>query len=243
MAIKNLKSIKTKNNTYIVADKVTLDGNVLNFWKSLTPPETEDTLVYSADLSEFKTTEYDFSYDVETGLFALLENGEVKTEATILSGGGISQISSGDVIYSEEMKASVEYLQNQKIAEMSTICNETIINGFDLVLSDGIKYHFSLTTQDQLNLITLSAEISAGAFAIPYHADDGLCKYYSASDMLKIIEMARNFKMYHTTYFNSLKAYIKSISNKEDIEKVWYGMTLDAEYQSDVLKEFMGQQI
>lgn len=155
----------------------------------------------------------------------------------------ISQISSGDVIYSEEMKASVEYLQNQKIAEMSTICNETIINGFDLVLSDGIKYHFSLTTQDQLNLITLSAEISAGAFAIPYHADDGLCKYYSASDMLKIIEMARNFKMYHTTYFNSLKAYIKSISNKEDIEKVWYGMTLDAEYQSDVLKEFMGQQI
>lgn len=52
MAIKNLKSIKTKNNTYIVADKVTLDGNVLNFWKSLTPPETEDTLVYSADLSE-----------------------------------------------------------------------------------------------------------------------------------------------------------------------------------------------
>lgn len=54
MSIKPLRTLKTPNNTYIVADKATLDGNILKFWKTLTSPETSDTLVYSVDLSSLQ---------------------------------------------------------------------------------------------------------------------------------------------------------------------------------------------
>lgn len=59
--------------------------------------------------------------------------------------------------------------------------------------TDGETHHFSLTTQDQLNLITLSAMVSQGAEQVPYHADGELCKFYSVSDMLAIINQATNF--------------------------------------------------
>ena len=50
---------------------------------------------------------------------------------------------------------TVEYVRSRKIAEMSKICEQTIIAGFDATLSDGQTHHFSLTLQDQLNLVTL----------------------------------------------------------------------------------------
>ena len=57
---------------------------------------------------------------------------------------------------------TVGYVKGVKIAEMSNTCNKVITNGFDVILSDGNSYHFSLTTQDQLNLITLSSMIASG---------------------------------------------------------------------------------
>lgn len=50
--MKKLKALTTpEGNTYMVADKITLDGHVLKFWKSCDPHETEDTLLDSVDLS------------------------------------------------------------------------------------------------------------------------------------------------------------------------------------------------
>lgn len=50
--MKKLKTLATPDgNTYAIPDKVTLDGNTLKFWKTFDPPETEDTFLYSVDLS------------------------------------------------------------------------------------------------------------------------------------------------------------------------------------------------
>ena len=119
---------------------------------------------------------------------------------------------------------TVDYVKSVKIAEMSNTCN------------DGNSYHFSLTTQDQLNLITLSSMVASGETQIPYHADGELCRFYSAEDINIIITTATHFKTYQVSYFNALKAYIESMTDIETIGAVVYGMEIPAEHQSDVLK-------
>lgn len=131
---------------------------------------------------------------------------------------------------------TVDYVKSVKIAEMSNACNKVITNGFDVTLSDGNSYHFSLTTQDQLNLITLSSMVASGETQIPYHADGELCRFYSAEDINIIITTATQFKTYQVSYFNALKAYIESMTDIETIGAVVYGMEIPAEHQSDVLK-------
>ena len=100
---------------------------------------------------------------------------------------------------------------------MSLNCNKTITNGFDITLSDGNSYHFSLTTQDQLNLITLATMVESGETQIPYHADGEPCKFYSATDISAIIAKATEFKTYHISYYNSLKTYINSMETIDEI--------------------------
>lgn len=135
--------------------------------------------------------------------------------------------------------ATLEYLKSAKIIEMNTKCNQTITHGFDVVLSDEESHHFSLTTQDQLNLITLSTQIAAGEQQIPYHADDEMCKFYSVADIMTIIQTATQYKTYHVTYFNSLKAYIKSLDDANDVAMIEYGSEIPEEYCSDILKMMM----
>ena len=125
---------------------------------------------------------------------------------------------------------SIAYIKEAKIKEMSATCRHTIENGFDF---EG--EHFSLDTQDQLNLITLSALADIQEY-IPYHADGELCRFYTATEMKQIVAAATQFKMYHTTYYNALKAYINSLNNIEEIAAITYGIELPQAFQSDVLK-------
>lgn len=137
-------------------------------------------------------------------------------------------------------EVTVEYIREMKILEMSHVCNTVITNGFDIALSDEEIHHFSLTTQDQLNLITLSTMIASGE-SIPYHADGELCKFYTVDDIATIISAATAFKTYHVSYFNALKAYITSLDEITDISRVTYGIEIPDEYQSDVLKVLLTQ--
>ena len=130
---------------------------------------------------------------------------------------------------------TLEYVKESKITEMSRACNQIIEAGFDIEFN-GNQEHFSLTTQDQLNLISLSSMVAQGMEAIPYHADGEICRFYSAADMNAIVTQATAFKIYHTTYYNALKNYINSLDNIQDIAAVTYGIELPEEYQSEVLK-------
>ena len=132
------------------------------------------------------------------------------------------------------LEASLEYVRESKLNEMSRACRTTIEGGFDLDLGAETS-HFSLDTQDQLNLITLSALADTQA-QVPYHADGETCKFYSASQMKQIVAAATQFKIYHTTYYNALKNYINSLDSIEDIAAITYGIAIPDQYQSDVLK-------
>ena len=134
---------------------------------------------------------------------------------------------------------TVNFVKKAKIAEMSNDCNQMITGGFDVVLSDKESHHFSLTIQDQLNLITLSSLAASGETVIPYHADGELCRGYSVEDINLIVNAATEFKTYHVTYFNSLKAYIKNLSDISQINQIEYGIDIPAEYQSEILRNML----
>ena len=127
----------------------------------------------------------------------------------------------------------LEYLRVSKKKEMSNMCRKAIENGFDIELFDGETHHFSLTTQDQLNLMALTAMIETQDI-IPYHADNEAQKFYSAAEIKLIINGANNHKNYHITYYNALKAYINSLDNIEDIAAVTYGIPIPEAFQNEV---------
>ena len=139
----------------------------------------------------------------------------------------------------ENAEMNLEYVKSMKIKEMSATCQNAITNGFDIVLSDENTYHFSLTIQDQLNMLGLSVMVANGVEQIPYHADGELCKEFPVADFIAISTMANTHKTYHVTYYNSLKNYINSLDDISDVNSVTYGMAIPVEFQSEVLKEFI----
>ena len=136
----------------------------------------------------------------------------------------------------EHEQVTIDYIRSTKINEMSATCEQTIAKGFDVELSDGATHHFSLKEKDQLNLIAIQGMILSGTEIIPYHADDELCEYYTAADMMLIINKANAFKTYHVSYFNSLKSYINSLSSIGAIMSLYYGIDIPKKHQSKVLQ-------
>lgn len=134
----------------------------------------------------------------------------------------------------EEESDIVTFTRSMKLKEMSATCRRVIEAGFDLELR-GETHHFSLDTQDQLNLISLSAMAQTQSM-IPYHADGEMCIFYTAEEINQIVETATAFKVYHTTYYNALKGYINALDTAEAISAIEYGTPIPEEYKSDVLR-------
>lgn len=184
--------------------------------------------------------------DYTTVKIVVIEKDEYDTLFEAIETGKEIEITDEEPDIQEELpqidpdeEVTIEYVKAVKSAEMSATCNKIITNGFDAILSDGENHHFSLTIQDQLNLITLSSMVAAGETVIPYHADGELCKGYSVEDITTIINTATSFKTYHVTYFNSLKVYIDSMNDINEVNNVVYGIDIPEEYQSDVLKQLL----
>lgn len=132
---------------------------------------------------------------------------------------------------------TVEMLREAKINELSKICENVITSGVTVPLSDGEQHHFALTEYDQLNLFKLETIARSGEMTVlPYHEDGELCKYYPAIDIITIANVATEYITYHTTYFNCLKHYVKSLNTVNDIITIKYGCDIPEEYQSDVWK-------
>ena len=129
---------------------------------------------------------------------------------------------------------TLEFVRTAKINQMSLACNRTITNGFDLALRGETK-HFSLTAQDQINLMSLSLMAQTQSL-IPYHADGEETTFYTNDEINTIVQTATELKIYNTTYYNSLKGYINSLETIEEISAITYGVSIPEEYKSEALK-------
>lgn len=187
-------------------------------------PVTTDKVDYETiALIQIDKEEYDILYEaVEQGNDYDIEPAYPKEDIPVID---------------PNTETTIDFLKTAKIAEMNSACKKAIENGVDVLLCDGNVYHFSLTTQDQLNLITLQTMVASGETMIPYHADGELCRYYSVDDISRIMGAATSHKTFHVTYFNSLKAYVASLTEMKEISCVEYGIEIPEEYQSEILKK------
>ena len=126
-------------------------------------------------------------------------------------------------------------------ASMRRACADAITGGVDVVLESGETCHFSLTLEDQLNLMNLQSMADAGAAQLPYHADGEDCRYYSPEELHTITQAATRWKMYQESYFNSLRGYIASLETQEQLEAVRYGMEIPEAFRTDVLRQMEGE--
>lgn len=139
---------------------------------------------------------------------------------------------------------SLTEVQEAKISEIRDMQQTLIKNGCNVELSDGTTERFTLTTEDQLSLNSLSVKTLEGEMQIiPWHqADESVpCRFYSKEDMKKITDTCMMFVTYHVTYFRDLRIYVRSLLNVDDINSISYGDTLPESYQSPVLKMLMTQ--
>lgn len=129
---------------------------------------------------------------------------------------------------------TLEFIRSSKLNEMSYICRTTIESGIDFDIR-GETRHFSLTTQDQLNLMSAQTMAQTQTL-IPYHADGEETDFYTNEEINSLAEAVAAFKVQHTTYYNSLKTYINALETIEEISAITYGVEIPDEYKSDVLK-------
>lgn len=77
-----------------------------------------------------------------------------------------------------------------------------------------------------LNLTNAAASIEAGMTEYPYHLDGQLCTMFSAADILVMAKAATEHKLYHTTYYNHLAAWVRRCETVKDVEAIAYGSEL-----------------
>lgn len=131
--------------------------------------------------------------------------------------------------------------QASKKAEISAACERIIYKGISVTMADGTTEHFSLTEHDQLNLFGKQAQLASGVKRLEYHADGQPCRYYSAADMQAIVQAAMWHVSYHTTYCNALNMWITGCQTAEEVDQIFYGADVPAEYRSEVLQAYLLQ--
>jgi len=230
---KDFRKYQKANNILLVCDSKNAEyvrfGNILYRDKSWMPPVVKN--------DKYKYEEADIINITEEEYNALLSAIKRNEEIKVITDEEIVEEVKEDIV-EEEKDITVDYVKNVKILDMSIECNKTITDGFDITLSDGNLYHFSLSMEDQINLLNINNTINTSNDKIIYHADGERCRYFSREDMKMIIDKALKFKTYHTTYFNGLKSYIQSLNDIIVINNITYGIKLPDKFTHVFLTEY-----
>lgn len=124
---------------------------------------------------------------------------------------------------------TLEEVKSQKIAELSIICNQSIIHGVYMEI-DGEKKLFSYKTEDQSNLLNALQLARATKMSMPYHADGCNCRLFTPEEITQLYILEMTNLTHNQTYMNQLKMYIESLDDKLAVEAVLYGNELTGKY-------------
>lgn len=160
-------------------------------------------------------------------------------EANIIEADGLlNAVSRGwitldDVVEIVGEDNSLSVVMSAKLAEISKACNAVIENGVDIKLGEE-SVHFNLDIKDQSNINNLFRVVELGGTEFPYQADGGVCRIYTAAEIVEIYVAAQTLITAQTTYHNELKQYVQTLDNVEDISAIQYGMTLPEPYLTEM---------
>ena len=192
----NLRRFQNKHQIILICNESQVQyiqlGDVL-YRANWMWPETTDSVKYEiADVIRIEKDEYDL----------LSKAVEVNEEITIEE----EPIVEPEPVVVEE--PTIDYVRASKIAELKRDCNKAITNGVDIKLSDGETRHFSMSLEDQINLLTMA-----------YLADESV---YSTEDMKTIITGTNDFKNQHIEKCKKLKDRVNSLNTIQEVSAVNY---------------------
>ncbi len=162
----------------------------------------------------------------------LYQSGAIDA-AGLLNAVAKSWISVEDMIEIVGEDNALSVVMAAKLAEISKVCNAVIVAGVDITLGDE-TVHFNLSIEDQSNINNLFRVVELGGTEFPYQSDGGVCRVYSASEIVQIYIAAQTHITSQTTYHNELKQYVQTLESVEDISAIQYGMTLPEPYLTEM---------
>lgn len=231
-----MEKIKINGKIYEIRSIQTISTHVLQIaFVNMVPAKWGgDIVLYTAGGIECTTlTGWETVYRDEGQTIYLSDDGSVYQKP--------DQDTGGEILPSEPYVPTLAELQVAKKQEVNAACNKTIVEGFDVALSDG-THHFTMKEEDQIAFLTCLALISKGETAIPWHPNGSStqpCVFYSTDDMQKITDAAYEHRTFHTTYCNSLKIWVEATETAEELQEIYYGADVPETYQSDVLKAYL----
>ena len=99
---------------------------------------------------------------------------------------------------------------------MTKAYSGAIAQGVYVTLSNGTTVNYTLTPQDQLNLIALTELANSGERNLPY----------TAEEIQTIAEAANQHKVKQSSHFMALRSYVESLTDLNEIAAVTYEMKL-----------------
>ena len=125
----------------------------------------------------------------------------------------------GNIVDVVKIDETVKNAISQKKSELSAECEKVIVAGVDV--GDA---HYSLTIEDQANILALTPLAQAGN-SVFYHQDGEMCREYTSDEFLAVVNAATVFKTLQTTYCNLLMRQVEAMTDAEDVRAVEYGVT------------------
>ena len=125
----------------------------------------------------------------------------------------------GNIADVVEINEPIDKVISQKKTELSAECEKVIVAGVDV--NDA---HYSLTIEDQANILALTPLAQAGN-SVFYHSDSNMCCEYSPDEFNKIVNAVTAHKTLQTTYCNLLMRQVEEMSDVEEIKAIEYGKT------------------
>ena len=104
---------------------------------------------------------------------------------------------------------------------------------------DNKSYEFKLTTEDQINLLNLENQLNSGNKTFIYHATGLPCQIFTREDVSRVIKAYKKHILYHTTYFNTAKQYINSLTNIDKIKAFAYGDNVVGKVKDPIIRQIL----
>lgn len=223
-----MEKIRFLNNQNIYDGDVSVRGNVVAIkFSNIIPPK--NTLTNGFELLNENNGFVQGNYTAYTTVYRTYEDDTMLIELSCDSSVYVPPVIPDPEPEPEPYVPTYEEVLNNKIGELSSICQYTIESGLNI---NGL--HYSYTEKDQINLNDIVSTVKLTGLPLGYHADGQNCTEYSAEELINIyVQLAMN-KYCQQTYFNQSREYLKSLEesdeNKEILESYTYGTPLTGVY-------------
>lgn len=130
---------------------------------------------------------------------------------------------------------NVDEYRQYILEQISNDCRQDIYNGTSIEIN-GVEQNFSFKAEDQINLLQLylMTKMYSTITAVPYHSDGHTCMFYTSEQIQKIYMTLITRLITITTYVNQLNLYAETLSTKDALSQLEYGMELPEQYASVV---------